>query len=247
MTEPDGANGADSPDGADDAVYVSLDLWYPDCWEIEATERFDVGMLGYGIYTTGERVTTLFTLYADEQATIDAAVDHVAASPHVHEVSEIRPTYRHATAPVAGNAMRDLLVDHDGRTQITPELTSRGFVCAEPIDIRDGREYWSLVTNHDRDAVRTKLDAVSDAKDAVIDIRRITTSHWQSAASGLPTDRLTRRQLEVFRLARDSGYYDWPREATAGELAAELGISTSTLHEHLHKVEAKLLGQRPRG
>ena len=102
------------PAGTDGAVHISLDLWYPDCWEIETTERFDVGMLGYGIYTTGERVSTLFTLHADTQAAIDSAIDYIAEYPYVHAVSEMNPTYRHATTPVPGNAMRDLLVDHDG-------------------------------------------------------------------------------------------------------------------------------------
>jgi DNA-binding CsgD family transcriptional regulator len=231
------------PPSADGAVHVSLDLWYPDCWEIETTERFDVGLLGYGIYTTGEWVTTLFTLHADTQAAIDPAVEYIESYPHVHEVSEMNPTYRHATVPVPGNAMRDLLVDHDGRMQITNALMSRGFVCAEPIDIRDGREHWTLVTNHDRETVRSKLAEVSDEKDADINVRGITQSNWQSGASALPTDRLTQRQLEVFRLARDSGYYDHPKETSASELADELGVSTSTLHEHLHKAEATLLGQ----
>jgi predicted DNA binding protein len=232
--------GSTSSDGA---VHVSLDLWHPNCWELEATERFDVGFLGYGIYTTGERVTTLFTLYADDQSTMDPAVEFIAEAPHVYEVSEIHPTYRNATVPVPGNAMRDLLVDHDGRMQIANALMSRGFVCAEPIDIRDGREYWTLVTNHDYDTVQAKLDEVREENDAEINVRKITDSDRQSAASALPTDRLTRRQLEVFRLARRRGYYEWPKETSAGELADELDISTSTLHEHLHKVEAKLLGQ----
>ncbi|WP_255150202.1 helix-turn-helix domain-containing protein [Halorarius halobius] len=231
------------PTSTDGAVHVSLDLWYPDCWELEATEQFDVGLLGYGIYTTGERVTTLFTLHADTQAALDPAVEFIAAHPNVHEVSEMNPSYRQATASVPGNAMRDLLVDHDGRKQITNALMSRGFVCSDPIDIRDGREYWTLATNHDRATVREKLDEVSTERDADINVRSITNSTWQSGASALPTDRLTQRQLEVFRLARDSGYYDYPKEVSAGELADELGISTSTLHEHLHKAEATLLGQ----
>ena len=226
----------------DGALHVSLDLWYPDCWEIETTDRFDVGLLGYGIYTTGEWVTTLFTMHADTQAAIDPAIEYIADYPHVHEVSAMNPTYRHATVPEPGNAMRDILVNHDGRRQITNSLMSRGFVCAEPIDIRDGREYWELVTNHDRDTVREKLREVSNEKNAEINVRGITDSAWKSGASALPTDRLTQRQLEVFRLARDWGYYDYPKETTTGELAAELDISTSTLHEHLHKAEATLLG-----
>ena len=225
------------------AFQVTLDLWYPECWEIQTTERLDVGLLGYGIYTTGERVTTLFTAYADDQATVDAAVETIADSPHVHAVSELNPTHRHATVPAPGNAMRDVLVDHDGRKQITNDLMSRGFVCAKPIDIRDGREYWTLVTNHDRDTVQTKLAEVEAAKDAEIRVRGVTNSTWRGAAQSLPTERLTKRQLEVFQLARDRGYYEYPKEASASELADHLGISTSTLHEHLHKVEATLLGR----
>lgn len=56
-------------------------------------------------------------------------------------------------------------------------------------------------------------------------------------------DQFTKRQLEVFQLAREKGYYEYPKETTAGELADELGTTTSTLHEHLHKVEAVLLGK----
>lgn len=238
-----GTDRTDVTDETDGALQVSLDLWYPDCWEIETTQRLDVGLLGYGIYTTGEWVTTLFTAYADDQATIDEAVETVAASPHVHAVSEVGSTYRYATVPTPGNAMRDLLVDHDGRMQISNALMSRGFVCAEPIDIREGREYWTLVTSHDREAVRTKLAEVEAERDAEIHVSGITCSNWQAPASGLPTDRLTRRQLEVFRLARERGYYEWPKETSAGELADELDISTSTLHEHLHKAEAALLGR----
>lgn len=231
----------ESPRG-EGALQVSLDLWYPECWEIETTERFDVGLLGYGIYTTGASVTTLFTVYADTQTAIDMAVGYVRDVEHVHEVSEMQPTYRHATTPVPGNAMRDLLVDHDGRKQITNALMRRRFVCAEPIDIRDGREYWTLVTNQDRETVRSNLAEVAEEKQAKISIIGITNSSWQSGASALPSGRLTQRQLEVVRLARERGYYDYPKQTSASALAAELGVATSTLHEHLHKAEAKLLG-----
>ncbi|SEM06288.1 HTH DNA binding domain-containing protein [Haloferax larsenii] len=53
---------------------------------------------------------------------------------------------------------------------------------------------------------------------------------------------LSDRQREVFELARERGYYAIPREVSGSDLADELGISKTTLHEHLRKVEAKLLG-----
>ena len=53
--------------------------------------------------------------------------------------------------------------------------------------------------------------------------------------------RLSPRQREVFQLARQRGYYTRPKRATARDLAAELDVTTSTVHEHLHKAEQKLL------
>lgn len=232
-----------TPASTDGALRVVLDLWHPDCWVIRTTEAFDAGFLGYGIYTTGDRVTTLFTVYADERATIDAALDAAADSPHVHSLSELEASDRHAAAPEPGNATREVLVTHDGREQVSSALTSRGFVCASPIDMRDGREHWTLVTNHDRETVRAHLDEVEAAEDADITVRSMTRASWRTAMSGLPTDELTRRQREVFRLARERGYYEAPKETTAADLAAELDVSTSTLHEHLQKVEATLLGR----
>jgi predicted DNA binding protein len=53
--------------------------------------------------------------------------------------------------------------------------------------------------------------------------------------------RLTDRQHEVIEHALAAGYFEWPREVTSDELAAELSISRATLLEHLRKAESKLL------
>ncbi|EMA53332.1 MULTISPECIES: helix-turn-helix domain-containing protein [Halococcus] len=53
--------------------------------------------------------------------------------------------------------------------------------------------------------------------------------------------RLTDRQHEVIEHALAAGYFEWPREVTSDELAAELDISRATLLEHLRKAESKLL------
>ena len=45
--------------------------------------------------------------------------------------------------------------------------------------------------------------------------------------------RLTEKQRSALEAAYASGYYDWPRETTAQELAESMGISSSTLHQHL--------------
>jgi hypothetical protein len=52
---------------------------------------------------------------------------------------------------------------------------------------------------------------------------------------------LTERQQEVLRAAFDAGYYEWPRECTGEEVAAELDISSATFSEHIHAAERNLL------
>jgi predicted DNA binding protein len=52
---------------------------------------------------------------------------------------------------------------------------------------------------------------------------------------------LSEKQLEVFKLACDYGYYEMPKKITLDQLAERTGISPSTLAEHLRKAETKLL------
>ena len=49
------------------------------------------------------------------------------------------------------------------------------------------------------------------------------------------------RQLEVFRTAVESGYYEIPRRATHEEIADSLECAPSTVDEHLRKAESRVL------
>ncbi|NJE04621.1 transcriptional regulator [Thermococcus sp. M36] len=53
--------------------------------------------------------------------------------------------------------------------------------------------------------------------------------------------RLTPRQREVLIMAYRMGYFDSPRKVTLRELAAVLGLSPSTVKEHLRKGVKKVL------
>jgi hypothetical protein len=228
-----------------EAVRVSLEVWHPDCWVIEVTEELDVGVIGYGTRTRPDgRTTTLYTIYGNTETQLSSAIDRIRRHPQVFTVSEVTQNHRRDSMSAPGNATKGLLVDHDGRTQISDAFLSRGFVHAEPVDGNDGNEYWTLLTNHSRSTVRGLLDEVRDEMGATITVLGITDATWGSGVGGLPLHRLTRRQHEVFQLARRTGYYSTPRRTSATELAATLGVSTATLHEHLHKVEARLLGVR---
>lgn len=99
-----------------------------------------------------------------------------------------------------------------------------------------------------RDSIDDILSAFPDA-----DVRRLVRSTaGDGPADTVVIDRgqLTDRQLEAVRAAYRLGYFDRPRGATAGEVAAELGIGPSTLTEHLATAQRKLFedffGETPR-
>lgn len=54
-------------------------------------------------------------------------------------------------------------------------------------------------------------------------------------------ERLTDRQEAALRAAYFGGYYDWPRESTAEEIADAMDVSSPTLHNHLRKGQHGLL------
>ena len=54
---------------------------------------------------------------------------------------------------------------------------------------------------------------------------------------------LTDRQQELLDTATDLGYYEVPRQATHQDIADELDLSTTTVGEHLRKIEARMLSE----
>ena len=56
-----------------------------------------------------------------------------------------------------------------------------------------------------------------------------------------PLENLTDRQREVLEAAYQAGYFNWPRDSNAEEIAESLDIASATLHDHLRKAEGSLL------
>jgi predicted DNA binding protein len=56
-----------------------------------------------------------------------------------------------------------------------------------------------------------------------------------------PGDGLTDRQREALRIAYELGYFDIPRRASLDDVAAELGISASSVSERLRRAQTQLI------
>ncbi|MFC7081106.1 bacterio-opsin activator domain-containing protein [Halorussus caseinilyticus] len=54
--------------------------------------------------------------------------------------------------------------------------------------------------------------------------------------------RLTDAQRTALRASYFAGYYEWPRDSTAEDIAASLGVSSPTFHQHIRKAQQELLG-----
>ena len=229
-------------DRADVALRVDVAVRHPECWIIELSAETEVGILGRGVYRTADRrANSHVTLFGDEKSELDEAVETARASGNTFSVSELEIGREFSTPVAPGDARRELLVEHDPTKQVSDAFTSRGFVYGAPVDVRAGVERWTLLTNGDRHTIETSLDEIRDAEAAKVELLGITAVRARAESGELPLFRLSPRQREVFQLARRTGYYAHPKEATADDLATTLGVTTSTIHEHLHKAEKKLL------
>jgi predicted DNA binding protein len=56
-------------------------------------------------------------------------------------------------------------------------------------------------------------------------------------------EELTDRQFEAVETAYGAGYFEWPRDATAEDVAEELDIASPTFHNHLRKAQNALIGE----
>lgn len=97
----------------------------------------------------------------------------------------------------------------------------------------------------DPETFRAVLDDLRGAYDdvAVESILRTPPEGEDADPVVVDRGRLTTRQAEVLATAHEMGYFEYPRESNATEVAASLDIGASTLAEHLAAAESKLVGQ----
>ncbi|WP_424002094.1 helix-turn-helix domain-containing protein [Haloarcula salina] len=232
----------------DGGLQLTLSIWHPKCWTLEVTDETAAGLLAHGVYNTkNQNVKGLFTAYADSITDVDELIEATRESDLTESVLELRE--RHGatgTGSPPGNTTRELFVEYDPDNTISDSLLSRGFIHNDPVRVRHGREHWPVFFPGTRDEAETAIAEIREEKDADIEVTRITSAGGSNPQQLRRMDRLSDSQREAFELARQEDYYAWPRGISTRELASELGVSKTTLLEHLRKAEAKLLDPDPR-
>ncbi|MXV61898.1 bacterio-opsin activator [Natronorubrum sp. JWXQ-INN-674] len=114
-----------------------------------------------------------------------------------------------------------------------------------PIANVEASEGSLVITFHvsELDEIRTVLSELR-SRYAGMSVERIVRSGTKGADSRpvhIDRNTLTDRQTEVLRTALEMGYFERPREATAGDVADALDINRATFAEHLASAQRKLL------
>jgi len=218
---------------------LSFELWHPECWALQVTDTLDAELYAYGTLTDGQVARERYIVSGDSEAALDQTVDTIRDSPLTTTVAELGAT---PEGPAIGRHTREIFVEFDAANSIDSSFVTRGFVYDGLPKMVDGHEEWSVLVHTHRQTVFETLDSIRAERDADISVERIAGVESPMSHSMDERERhLSARQQEAIALARERGYYEWPREVTAGDLAAELGVAKTTFLEHLRTAEAKLL------
>lgn len=218
-----------------------LRIWHPGCWTLQVTEATPAGLVGHGVYEVDGEVRARLTAHADTVGALDDLTAEVAASELTDRVETVTEFFDpHRSHGAAGNATRELLVEYPARNSIYDEMVSRGFVPDNAIRVRDGEEYWPVITHRRDEEISAALDGIRDAMDAEVAVEAVKSPAGPGGTASTDGE-LSERQREVFEVARRAGYYRWPRETSVADLAREANVTKATLLEHFRKAEAKLL------
>jgi PAS domain S-box-containing protein len=132
---------------------------------------------------------------------------------------------------VTGDALLGAIVDHGAN--IRQVAAADGIVQYE-LDIASHDSVRSLVEHLESEFPEVCVRSKSERESALESARGLSEEQLSE---------LTDRQREVLEVAYRAGYFEWPRDSNAEEVAETLDISSATLHAHLRKAEGRVLSE----
>ena len=206
------------------------------CWLQETTERHrDVMLVASAIYLSGSEVHMNVTVHAPDAATVAKATEHWRRDPRIKKVTKVSEGPRGARFHVAYSQPQSI---YGHILQHTP-------VALGAIRFADGAEHYQITGESPdlQDLLKVLAGKGEVAVQSIRPVQDLDQGDGEPQASDAsPTAGLTDKQVEALVLAHQAGYYQWPRQSSASDLAARLGLSSSAFLDHLRHAEAKLIG-----
>ena len=177
-------------------------------------------------------------------------IDRVARSSAAGADGTVTEEFTVDAAATFDDPVAEQVFDHGSSAVYRFDRERCGCVCerierhdcpVSDLHARDGALYVSFYAPD----VATVRDIVADLRDWFGDIRVRQLTHAGEDADHdfvfVDRGRLTDRQREVLETSYEMGYFDHPKRANAGDVAAALDIAPATFSEHLAAAQRKLL------
>ncbi|MFH0712954.1 MAG: helix-turn-helix domain-containing protein [Candidatus Micrarchaeota archaeon] len=108
-----------------------------------------------------------------------------------------------------------------------------------PIVVRDGFEFWTVGSHDKKQIVELvkQLNCTGTSSAEMLSLRKGNPTFYAAAETG----NLTEKQIDVFRLAHQEGYYEYPRKTDLNKLAKLAKLSKTALRACLRRAEGAML------
>lgn len=213
---------------------AKLKLYHDDCPIVNRCVKFETDVVSYPGHhysKDGNEYVTTFCKFKDaDEQTMKKYLSDLKADPQCTRL-DIWGT----------NFLYEYDLGKEGEHVMLYYKFSMTFV--EPtLNSHDGHEYWSVAATgkeiiHDFFAQLKKH--MNTAK-----IVHIKEENDIDFAFPLVTQKLSKTQKKILKIALEKGYYSFPRKCNLAGIAKISGTSIATVQEHLRKAEAKILNQR---
>jgi hypothetical protein len=212
---------------------VKLTLWHAGCWTLQTTDAHPgTHIIEKSLYPADDVIKGDFILVNNGDTEFDDVLETIDQSPVVHDVAVLKQT---------GDRAR-VVVNYASESSIVPEIVHSEFMPIAPVHITEGEEHWRVMV--EVDSLSEVVESMKSEYDVEIDaIERVDPQDSLMFADAVNevNENLTPKQRSILFAAREEGYYNWPRETSANEIAESEGVSGPTFLEHLRRGEHKIL------
>lgn len=206
---------------------------HANCWLQEATEHYrDLTLVVSSVYQVEDTIHIDLFAHAPRPETVEKAFEEWQKDPRVKKITRL----------YEGPKGVRFHASYSAKNSIYPHIIHHTPVSLGAVSMTLGIEYYSLLG--EAEDVQSLLQVLGrEGRTQVLSIKNL-----QEAPEPLNRDlanellkEFTDKQIEALILAHAEGYYKWPRELSASDLAARLGLSSAAFLDHLRRAESKAL------
>jgi predicted DNA binding protein len=211
---------------------LTLKIWHPRCWTLDVTKEISGLELVANTISNSPAHVAADILAIGSQEVLNSLLKWLDGDSRIIHRYVLDSNPRRRTLR--------LFIKYSARDSILRTMLSHNMAPIEPVRIVGGYEYWTVYTPHDDFANALHSDPrLSECEITALSAHDLGLRKKRRERKD--PDLLTRRQLDIALKALEMGYYSWPRRVTAQELARMLGLSATTVLEHLRKSESKIV------